>query len=254
MTMISSVAQRLPDPVWTRAIAVAHRRFEPEMGRIVRECERGGTALDVGAWYGPWTYWLSRRVDKVVSFEPNPDVRRVLERSVRKNVTVRGEAASNSTGTATLTLPPGDRGTEGRASLEGLDEAGARTVDVPTCRLDELGFTDVRFMKVDVEGHEIAVLEGATELIERWRPIVVVEVEDRHGSIDGTVELMKSHGYDGRVLIGDTWVPLRHFDLAAHQREQLADREGESYLNIVVKQSGRYINNVVFQHPLAGGG
>ena len=35
--------------------------------------------------------------------------------------------------------------------------------------------------------------------------------------------------------------------------QQLADREGESYLNIVVRQSGRYINNVVFQHPLAGG-
>jgi FkbM family methyltransferase len=246
MNVLSTAANLIPDSLFVRAIAYAERRVEPEMRRIVASCPPQGKALDVGAWYGPWTYWLSRRVASVVTFEPNPDVARVLERTVARNVRVIRAAASDSNGRATLALPPGGRGTEGRASLEGLSDS-TRNVEVETKRLDDLDLGTVHFMKVDVEGHELAALRGAARLIEQSRPVLTVEIEQRHGGIAPTVDLLGSWGYSGRVLVDDRWVSLDDFDLAAHQEKYFAEHEPASYVGIMLR-SDKYINNVVFTH------
>jgi FkbM family methyltransferase len=253
VTLASKVSGLLPDKAFVAAIARAHRRFEPELGRIVASYPGGGDVLDVGAWYGPWTYWLSRVADHVVAFEPNPDVADVLERCVRPNVRIVRAAASDAAGTAPLTLPPGGRGTEGRASLEGLDDVG-RTVAVDTVRIDDLdlaalGISDLRMVKVDVEGHERAALAGAVGLLARTHPLLVVEIEERHGGIAPTVDLLADLGYSGKVLVDDRWVALAEFDLAAHQERHLAATQGGSYLQIVARRGERYVNNVVFTHP-----
>ena len=253
MSALSTVSGLLPDKLFVAAIARAHRRFEPELGRIVAAYPGGGSVLDVGAWYGPWTYWLSRTRGRVLAFEPNPDVASVLERCVRTNVTVRRAAASDQAGSAMLTLPDGGRGTEGRASLEGLDD-GIRTVSVETLRLDDLDLDamdlgDVNMMKVDVEGHERAALVGAMELIARLHPLLVVEIEERHGGIAPTVDLLAGLGYCGRVLVDGGWLPLSEFDLAAHQEQHLTETQGGSYLQIAARRGSRYVNNVVFTHP-----
>jgi FkbM family methyltransferase len=253
MSALSTVSGLLPDKLFVAAIARAHRRFEPELGRIVASYPGSGSVLDVGAWYGPWTYWLSRRARRVLAFEPNPDVASVLESCVRANVTVRRAAASDEAGTAMLTLPDGGRGTEGRASLEGLED-GTRTVSVETLRLDDLeldamDLVDLTMIKVDVEGHERAALAGGVALIARLHPLLVVEIEERHGGIAPTVDLLAGLGYAGRVLVDDRWVPLGEFDLAAHQEQHLAETQGGGYLKIAARRGSRYVNNVVFTHP-----
>lgn len=247
MSALSSVAGLLPDKWFVRAIAHAHKRFEPEMGPIVAACPNRGTFVDVGAWYGPWTYWLAPKVDRVVAFEPNPGVADVLERTVAPNVRVQRNAVSDEAGTATLALPEGGKGTEGRASLEGLPDSD-RTVSVPTMRLDALDVDDVVFVKIDVEGHELAALTGAEKLLDRWRPVLAVEIEERHGGIAPAVDLLASWDYHGKVLVDGSWVPLSQFDLAAHQTAFLAEHQGGSYLQIVARRKAHYINNVVFTH------
>lgn len=253
MSVLSKVSGLLPDKLFVAAIARAHRRFEPELGRIVTSYPGGGSVLDVGAWYGPWTYWLSRPARRVLAFEPNPEVASVLEGCVRPNVRVRRAAASDHVGSATLTLPEGGRGTEGRASLEGLDD-GSRTVAVDTIRLDDLDLevedlADLTMIKVDVEGHELAALAGARGLIARCHPLLVVEIEERHGGIAPTVDLLADLGYGGRVLVDDAWVSLADFDLVDHQERHLAETQGGSYLQIAARRGSRYVNNVVFTHP-----
>ena len=47
-------------------------------------------------------------------------------------------------------------------------------------RLDDLALGDVGFVKIDVEGHELAVLRGAAETLQRNRPPLLVEAEERH--------------------------------------------------------------------------
>jgi FkbM family methyltransferase len=248
MSALSSVAGLLPDSLFVRAIAHAHRRFEPELARVVASCPTHGTAIDVGGWYGPWTYWLSKRVSSVVTFEPNPKVADVLERTVAANVRVIRAAASAADGSASLALPAGGRGTEGRASLEGLPDSTS-AVTVTTVRVDDLDVNDVVFVKVDVEGHEREALSGAEKLVDKWKPLLVVEIEERHGGIAPTVDLLAGWGYQGRVLVDDRWVSLDEFDLAAHQADYLANQQSGSYLRTIARRKSRYINNVVFTHP-----
>jgi FkbM family methyltransferase len=246
--MLSSLASLLPDRLFVASIARAHRRFEPELGRVVASCPSGRTAIDVGAWYGPWTYWLSRRCAEVVAFEPNPDVARILETTVASNVRVERKAASARSGTAVLALPAGGRGTEGRASLEGLAD-DSRSVEVATCRLDDLTVDDVALVKIDVEGHERETLLGAEGLLAKWHPLLVVEVEERHGGIAPTVDLLAGWGYRGRVLNDGQWVQLEDFDLAASQAAYHAEDRGRGYIGMIMRKNARYLNNVVFTHP-----
>jgi FkbM family methyltransferase len=246
--MLSSLARLLPDPLFVRAIAYAHRRFEPELGRVVASCPAHGTAIDVGAWYGPWTYWLSRRVARVVAFEPNPEVADVVDRTRRGNVRLERAAVSATAGSASLALPTGGRGTEGRASLEGVS-GSTRSVDVPTVRLDDLEVDDVVLVKIDVEGHERDALLGSEKLIERWHPLLVVEIEERHGGVARTVDLLREWDYRGRVLVDGRWFSLDEFDLAAAQEQYHREQRSGGYLKMIVRSGPRYVNNVVFTHP-----
>ena len=211
MNLVSTSAKLLPDSVFVRAIAYAQKRVEPEMTRIIASCPTTGTALDVGAWYGPWTYWFARRAESVVTFEPNPARRvrvgahRPSQRTVHSGRRVRHDRR----GDARLTA--GGFGTEGRASLEGL-AGSTTTVEVKTTRLDDLDLGSVVFAKIDVEGHERATLTGAHGLIERCHPMLVIEIEQRHGGIAATVDMLAAWGYRGRVLVENRWCSLDDFD------------------------------------------
>lgn len=257
MSALSGVARRLPDSTFVGLIARTHRRFEPELARVVEAYRAGnhvakgkpgvGTFLDVGAWYGPWTYWLTPMVARVVAFEPNPQVADVLERVVAPHVRVMRAAASDAVGTASLSLPRGGRGTEGRASLSPLADAGP-SITAELTRIDDLGEPDVRLVKVDVEGHELAALRGTAKLLDEQYPVLVVELEHRHGDVDAVTQWLGSRDYRGFVLVRGRWTPLPEFNLAAHQAE-FHNRANRSYLSAAFARGDRYINNVVFCHP-----
>jgi hypothetical protein len=161
---------------------------------------------------------------------------------------VRQVAVSERPGTAVLALPEGGKGTEGRASLEGLDES-TRAVEVETIRLDDLGIRDVSFIKIDVEGHERAAIAGAKETVQASYPLLTVELEEQHGGIAPAVDLLAEWGYSAKVLVEGRWIPLDGFDLAAHQAQHL-DRYGKaSFLKSTIRGKSKYVNNVVFTHP-----
>ncbi|MEY2453578.1 MAG: hypothetical protein QOD92_3152 [Acidimicrobiaceae bacterium] len=248
MTLIGKMAASVPDRALARLIAVANRRFEPEMSEIVRACDPDGTAVDVGAWFGPWTYWLARRVDRVVAFEANPEMACRLRSTVAANVTVHAVAVSDAAGTVEFSISGTGLGSEGRSSVRPLPDA-ARRVHVPSATLDSFDLDRVRLLKVDVEGHEFEALSGARRTIERWRPVVVVELEERHASVARTVALMRSLGYAGRVKVAGSWRSLGGFDLVASQRTYLAGGEPRGYLRTLLAGGAGYVNNVVFAHP-----
>lgn len=217
------------------------------MREVIRRCDPMGTAIDVGTWYGPWTYWLSRQVRSVESFEPNPKVAAVLRAGVAKNVTVHECAASDVDGTADLVLQDLRVGSEGTATIvPGVSGAGSH--EVRTRRIDDFGFTDVRFIKIDVEGHERAVLAGAQATIERDHPVLFVELEERMTDIDATIEMLTAIGYDARFLMNGVWMSSTAMDLASWQREFTRTHEMQSYLQTVVRGNG-YVNDVAFVHP-----
>jgi hypothetical protein len=116
----------------------------------------------------------------------------------------------------------------------------ARSVTVRMRRLDSYKFTSVRFIKIDVEGHEAAVLRGATETIESERPHVMVEIEERHnpGSIEAVSRWFADRDYGGFFLLDNSVVSISRFRAGEHQ-----NRTNLSANNMRI---GTYINNFIF--------
>ena len=81
MTFASRVAARLPERLLVMLVSLAYPRFEPEIRRLDEVCGRGGTMVDVGGRYGPWTRRLVHRADRVVIVEPTP-LHQVLRRTL----------------------------------------------------------------------------------------------------------------------------------------------------------------------------
>ncbi len=142
-------------------------------------------------------------------------------------------ALSDSEGRATLSMPEG--GSSGRATIASV--AGSTIASVETRRLDSYEFANVGFMKVDVEGHEEAVLNGAIDMLKKWHPILFVEIEERHnpGAVTRIPAMLADIGYTHcYFLYRGRLHPMDGFDIETHQ------------LRVNSSVSPSYVNNFVF--------
>ena len=174
-----------------------HRRiyfygeYEPATTALFRRLVTpGSTVFDVGANAGYFSL-LSCQLGAVVrSFEPNPNVRAMLERSASlqsSDIEIVAAACSDHEGTLPLYLSnPTNTG------ASSLTRPTANHVDVDLIALDDYARrTDARpdLIKIDVEGHEYEVLVGARGLLETIRPTVIAEVgESKRGEVIGLME------------------------------------------------------------------
>jgi Methyltransferase FkbM domain len=114
---------------------------------------------------------------------------------------------------------------------------------VPVKRLDDLRLGDVGLVKIDVEGHELAVLRGATDTLARNRAAVMVEAEERHhpNAVTAITELLTGLGYEGYLDTGDGRRPVEEFDPARHQNPANIGGHEDGWA-----AHGLYVNNFVF--------
>ncbi|GAA2595836.1 FkbM family methyltransferase [Streptomyces axinellae] len=244
MTLASRLGPHLPATLLTLATDLLYPRFEPELRRLADFCPRGGTALDIGGWYGPWTRRMARRAARVITVEPVPHLARRLRRTAPPNTEVLQAAAGGHSGTATLWLPRDGRGDRGVSSLV-RREVHHTALDVPCLPLDELGLTDVTLIKIDVDGGELGVLHGAEATVKREYPALFIELELRIQPLAPVLTLLSSLGYTGWVLPARDWVPLSAFDLTAHQRRTAHVAE-HGLLRRSLAPHRRYVNSVLF--------
>jgi FkbM family methyltransferase len=155
--------------------------YEPHLTAVFeRYCRPGMTVVDVGANLGYYALLAAHLVGpegRVVALEPNSENCRLLLSSLRMgkvgNVELLPVAADESTGWAYYSTHVGSNG-----GLVDDDDLLARPgLVVPTFRLDDLVTGTVGFLKMDVEGAEGRVVRGATELIERHRPVITTELK-----------------------------------------------------------------------------
>lgn len=187
---------RLPFGAWWLAESGAldhelmYNQFEQSEIRFVqRMLKPGMTVLDVGAHHGLYTLLASRcvgRRGRVLAFEPSPRERLRLMKHVRinrcKNVQVDERAAADKAGEAEFYVVDGVRDWGNSLRPPNVAEP-MRGMRVTTCRLDdavaERGIEKVDFIKLDTEGAELAVLEGAQRLLQLTpRPLILAEVQD----------------------------------------------------------------------------
>jgi FkbM family methyltransferase len=157
---------------------------EPELRYLSALGPNEGTAVDIGANAGIYSYALARLYDTVYAFEPNPYLLDMLRAYASDDIHVSACGLSDTSGKAVLHIPQ-VRGQD-LTGWATLDPAVYPTVDhfrtlpVTVKTLDSQGLQNVCFIKMDVEGHELQVLEGARETIGRCRPHVLVEIKPQH--------------------------------------------------------------------------
>ncbi|WP_052389362.1 FkbM family methyltransferase [Belnapia moabensis] len=193
-----------------------------------RTLHRLGTLLDVGAHEGGFTLPLAALPgSRVLAFEPLPESFARLRTAAGglAHVTLRQEALGDATGEAVLRLPVVDGVPNGQwASLAKRYDGhgthvGERQVAVPLRRLDEFGLDDLTAVKLDAEGAEYEVLRGAVETLRRCRPVLSIEIEERHrpGSTWAVPPFLDALGYDGFWEHWGDWRPMAGFDRATMQ-------------------------------------
>jgi FkbM family methyltransferase len=234
-------------------------RWRGDRAEIRFLCERlrsGMTAIDAGCFKGAYTYWMRRSVGptgEVIAFEPQlrqvAYLRDVVATMRYANVAIEPMGLSNSPGKLRLYIPATGPGA-GHGATFVAETAAAESsdaVDVAVTTLDAYFADRPRgpdFIKIDVEGHELAVVEGARGVLAARRPAILVECETRHrpdGDVRPVFDFFAELGYEGSFFQRGQRRPLAEFSADHHQQHTPGQ-----------KLPPNYVNNFAFEHPDGG--
>jgi len=172
---------------WLGQYVFVTGHYDPASDRILRACVGSGDAvLDIGANVGYYSVVLARLVGpegRVYAFEPVPALQEAVRRQRDLNsdlaVTLYPWAASDEETHVSIFIGPA--GHSGLSSLRALS-APSREETVQCRPVDDLlvNLPPVSFVKLDVEGAEMKALRGMRGLLERDRPVLLLEATDRY--------------------------------------------------------------------------
>jgi len=198
--------------------------YEPELREIMRAVlPVGGTAIDVGANAGWHTLLMARLVGpqgRVLAVEPNPSVRAHLGRNIAINrlgqVAVVASALADAQGTLNFLAPDADHPASGSGHVVADDAAPPDAIRVAATTLDSLAAEQkldrLDLIKIDAEGFEWPILQGAQTSIARFRPYIIFEFDQAYavrGRDSGRLfaEFFQRHNYR-LFAVGRNWAEL----------------------------------------------
>ena len=188
------------------------KNYEKELQIIDQFRDKSKDALDIGVYRGVYSYKLSQHFKKIHSFEPNPLLFPYLEKNLNKiisNIKLHNLALSNTNGVTELKLPLRSNSIF-QDNIEELFQLGAATmhpknkienykrVPIKIKKLDDIKIENkIGLIKIDVEGHEKNVIQGGLETIKKNKPILLVEIEERHTKtpVIDTIKFINEIGY-----------------------------------------------------------
>jgi FkbM family methyltransferase len=196
MSLLKKMAARLPRPIRLRLKTIYYAReapkfWEPDVEPLKSLVRPGDIVVDLGANIGDYTFLLANLTGaqgKVYSVEPVPETFEILSGVVKKlalsNVELFNCAVSEKDGTVRMEIPLHQHGGQNfymsRVVTWPSSASSFESFEVPCRALDSLLASQpakpVTFVKCDVEGHELAVVKGASNLLERNRPAMLIEV------------------------------------------------------------------------------
>ena len=155
---------------------------------------------------------MSKYSEKVHSFEPNPIIFKYINKNLKKfikNIHLYNFALRNQNKTMNLKIPIRNSNSN-KEIFEEYYEMGKATIhnennfenyenfEIQTKTIDELSFDNkISFIKIDVEGHELEVIEGAKNTIKRDKPVLLVEIEKQYTKkeVAESINFINSLGY-----------------------------------------------------------
>lgn len=200
-----------------------------------RLLHRPGTLVDVGAHDGLITIPLARLPEsRVLAFEPLPSAFARLQAALHDafgaappHVVCQAAALGDHAGDITLAMPVLDGVAQEQWASTAKDygthisaRVGVERFTVPLLRLDDLAIPDLTGMKIDAEGAEYEILRGARDTLLRCRPVLTIEIEERHreGSTWSVPAFLDALGYDVLFELDGAWHPVSALDRATMQR------------------------------------
>jgi len=200
-----------------------------------RLLHRPGTLVDIGAHDGLLTIPLARLPgSRVLAFEPLPSAFARLQAALREafggdpaHVVCHPMALGDQAGSITLAMPVLDGVAQEQWASTAKDYAAHRSArvaverfTVPLRRLDDFALADVTGIKLDAEGAEYEILRGAQDTLRRCRPVLTLEVEERHraGSTYAVPAFLDALGYEMFFELGGAWHPMAALDRPTMQR------------------------------------
>lgn len=141
------------------------------LDKAISYCKNFRVAIDGGAHYGVMSYNMHKRFSHIHAFEIYEPVRNCLKENVKKfqmsNVVVYDFGLGESSRLIDLDISRGTFGTH--------IDPNKNTGDIPIKALDELNLVDVDFIKLDCEGYEPFIINGAEHTIKRYSPVILME-------------------------------------------------------------------------------
>ena len=200
----------------TRAIK---KNYENELIILNKIMNKNLESVDVGVYRGVYSYKMSQLSKHVHAFEPNPLIYPYLKKNLNKiikNISLYNVAASNNKGVDNLKIPKRFN-TFNKKNYEEMYRMGAATIHkknklnndeyiikkIKKDKLDNLlKNKKIGFIKIDVEGHEKNVISGASKLIKKNKPVLLVEIEQRHTleKVVNIINYIKKYGYKSYIL------------------------------------------------------
>lgn len=240
-----------PKFFWRRKYRILQRlgKSRTDVQLAVSLCDPNRVSLDVGADVGQFTIAMLASSRSVIAFEPRPAQASELTSmfgAVGAAVQVEAVALSDMSGVTAMRVvesEPGRSTIDTNNVLSDVNDGRLRSIDVTVKRLDDLYLNEVGMIKIDVEGHELAVLRGAADTLARNRPALMVEAEQRHhpNAVVEITKLLQGLGYAGYFDLGGVRRPIAEFDPARHQDPANVGSREDGWAG-----RGVYVNNFVF--------
>lgn len=182
-----------PDGIEHR-LSKVRKKYEHQNSKV----DRGDTVIDIGANVGEFSVSVANLAGRIVAFEPDPAAFKCLEKNCASHPTIStcNIALSNETGETPFYLS-----TKGADSSLVEPERYTKRISVSTTTLDDalatMGITRVDFLKVEAEGWEPEILEGAADTLKHTQKIAVDAGPERKGqtTIDEVSSILKKEGF-----------------------------------------------------------
>ena len=186
-----------------------NRVWEKKIIKIFNKyVKKDDTVLDVGSYIGLHTFTLSELANKVYSFEPVPLISKCVEKSIKakniKNV-IHLNVACGDTSHKTFI----HTNHNGDSSLAGIrDHMFIQKFECQVIKLDDKIYESIKLIKIDVEGSEWSVLNGASRIIEDCKPIIILETFKTKRNLKNLVEFCEYYNYNFEYISGDNYLLL----------------------------------------------
>lgn len=192
------VYANLPDQSWRSALPL-----------ITNGC----TVLDIGANCGAFSLKLAKYISKqeisnskIIAFEPNPFTTKIFKTNLNLNeelielTKLHSLALGNENGTCAMSF---DRENSGSSHITSVDYGSIKIMRLDNF-VEEHNLQNICFIKIDVEGFEPDVINGAVETIEKFRPAIYIEMtndcfEKRGSSCEKIIDQLYDWGYHLQV-------------------------------------------------------